>query len=106
MPYGREPSGTAKGVAVFLLLAFLGLVIFFSVSGSFIDSSEAVRALETQGYSDVNVTESHWFAVVFRGCSNSDSAMFEATAANPAGKTVNVFVCIGWPFKGATVRSN
>ncbi len=70
-----------------------------------VDESTAVRALEIQGFSDVRITGRHWFLVGMRGCSDSDVVKFDATATNPRGDRVELFVCAGWPFKGATIRT-
>jgi hypothetical protein len=87
---------------ILVVLVFLTVVIF---RGAWVDKSEAVRALETQGYSNIQISDHNWFFVGFRGCENSDAAQFYANATNPAGKQVRLFVCVGWPFKGATIRT-
>lgn len=96
--------------SLFLLcfFVFIGFLIFISVfSGAFlVDESKAVRALETQGYTNVEITSRDWFAVSVRGCAKEDVVKFNAEVTNPAGKRVKLFVCVGWPFKGATVRTN
>ncbi len=82
-------------------------VIAFSIfRGLWADKSTALRALEKQGYSDVRIIDHSWFMVSVRGCSNSDAAKFTALAKNPVGKEVECFVCTGWPFKGATIRTD
>lgn len=73
--------------------------------GWLVDPGVAVRALETQGYSNVRIADHSWFAVGLRGCDKNDAAKFTATATNPAGRRVELFVCTGWLFKGATVRT-
>lgn len=92
-------------LTVFAALFFIVVTFFAIFRGSWVDKSEAVRALETQGYSKVEIIEHKWFFVGVRGCENSDAARFDASANNPVGKQVRLFVCVGWPFKGATVRS-
>lgn len=88
--------------SVGLVIAALFLVFF---RGAFVDKAEAVKALETQGYSNVQITSEAWLLVGVRGCAEQDAAKFSARATNPAGRQVELFVCVGWPFKGATVRS-
>lgn len=89
-------------IRVFYALAF-AIMIFSFVRGVFADESLAVRALENSGYSHVRITSHKWFLVSLRGC-GADAAKFDAVARNSAGQEVRPFVCVGWPFKGATVR--
>ena len=90
-----------------LAVIMLGIMIFvISIfSGIFVDQSIAKRALENQGFTHVRVIDKQWFFVGMRGCGR-DVAKFTAHAVNSEAKEVEVFVCVGWPFKGATVRSN
>lgn len=87
-------------VVVISILLFIGIL-----KGLFVDKSVALRALEIQGYTDVQVVGEHRFFVTFRGCGARDAAQFIARAKNSRGKEVEVFVCAGWPFKGQTVRT-
>mgnify|MGYP001588828673 CR=1 FL=1 len=91
-----------KMVIIFLVAVLIMVSVF---SGLFVNQSVAVKALENQGFSNIRVIDKQWFLVGLRGC-GKDAAKFIAHAANPIGREVEVFVCVGWPFKGATVRSN
>lgn len=91
--------------AVFWILIILLIFVVATFRGSWVDKSEATRAFETQGYTNVQITEHKWFFVGVRGCEGGDAARFDATVRNPAGKQVRLFVCVGWPFKGATIRT-
>lgn len=93
-----------NGVVLFVII--IVFIFFFFFRGVFVGPATAVRALETQGYSDVKILDKDVFLVQVRGCSNSDAAKFEAAAKNPLSKEVKVNVCIGWPFKAATVRTD
>ena len=84
-----------------LIVAF----VFRSVGGVFVDPNVAVRTLRMYGYSDIHMLESNWFMVWFRGGGFDDAARFRMAAKNPAGEKVEVCVFVGWPFKGATVRT-
>ena len=86
------------------VMLFVTLVIY-AFRGLMVDKSEAVRALDTQGYSNIQITDEKWFVVGLRGCESTDAVRFDVTAVNPVGKKVNLFVCVGWPFKGSTIRS-
>lgn len=89
-------------VTVFFIL----LVVFSECRGVFITNDDvAVRALENQGFTNIRVVDGEWFFVGLRGC-GSDAKKITARAVNLLQKEVNIFVCVGWPFKGATVRSN
>jgi len=88
-------------------IIFICAVLAFGIfRGLCVDKSMALRAMEKQGYNDVRVVDYHWFMVGFRGCSGHDAAKFDVVAKNPVGKKVECFVCVGWPFKGATIRTD
>ena len=93
------------GYWLFIGLIFL-LMILSGIRGIFVDQKIAVDTLEKQGFSDVKITEKDWFMVGLRGCDGGDAAKFVAEATNPIGKKVEIYVCSGWPFKGATIRNN
>ena len=84
----------------------LGLAMMFSLSGCGAIASEdvAIRTLEASGFSNIQITDHAWFKVGWRGCSDSDKARFTATATNPAGQRVEVYVCTGAFLKGGTIR--
>lgn len=63
------------------------------------NSSDAVRALQGSGYTNIQPGGYDWFA-----CSKDDFYHTKFTATNPAGQTVSGTVCSGLLFKGATVR--
>lgn len=88
------------GAVVLLMLSM------FCVKGCSGDSSEAVRALETNGFSNVSIQDSGVWGV-WHGCDKHDGAWYDASATNPIGKKVDVVVCCGGPlsFKGCTVRT-
>jgi hypothetical protein len=93
------------------LLAFaifaisISVILFFiTFRGIFASQDVAVRTLEAQGFSDIQIVDHAWFAVGMRGCDNKDAARFTATGINPAGKPTKVYVCTGVIFKGGTIR--
>ena len=90
---------------IIFLAVILALTVLASGCGVLCDDTKVAKAVEKQGYSDVNLYNK---SVVFRswsGCSASDDASWDGTATNPAGVKVNIIVCAGWPFKGVTVRT-
>ena len=89
----------------FVLAIVAVLTLATGGTGLLVPESKAVRALETQGFSEVKITDRSWFLIGVRGGDKSDCVRFTATAKNPAGKTVQVYVFSGWPFKGATIRT-
>lgn len=60
---------------------------------------DAVKALEAQGFTDVQTTGWSAFA-----CSKDDFYSTGFTATNPQGKRVSGTVCSGMLFKNATIR--
>lgn len=88
------------------LIYIIPFIIFLLVGarGILTEPSQAVQALEIQGYSSIEIVDKSWLVVGLRGC-GYDAARYTANAMNPAGKKVQVFVCVGWPFKGATIRT-
>ena len=82
-------------------------IIFLALAGSglLVHERIASNALAIQGFSDIQITNRAWFLVGLRGCDEKDSVRFDATATNPLGKRVSLYVCSGWIFKGATIRS-
>jgi hypothetical protein len=93
-------SRTIFGVAL-----WLGFVLLVMGRGSCADPQSAVTALKNQGFSNIIIVDQSYMLVGVRGCDGSDAARFTAQATNPAGKRVKMYVCVGWPFKGATLRS-
>jgi prepilin-type N-terminal cleavage/methylation domain-containing protein len=93
-------------IEVFIVMAIVLIIFFASFQGFLVDNSIAVRALEKQGFQQVEITDRSIFFVRFQGCGGSDAVKFSATALNPIGKKVEVFVCVSWPFKGATIRTD
>lgn len=102
----RIVLGGQSGDSTVLSLIAIVIVILSLFTGIFVDKAIAVRALEKQGYSDIRITNKDWFMVGLRGCSGHDAAKFTASVVNPAGKEVEVFVCTGFIFKGATIRTD
>lgn len=92
------------GVVMYIVVIVLVTVIF-GARGACVLKSDAIEAAENMGFTEAEVLDKNIWFMGFRGCSGGDAAMFELKAKNPAGKVVNINVCIGWPFKGATVRS-
>lgn len=99
--YGERDS---SGALVLQILFVLTLIFLGEFGGLFASPQVAVRTLEAQGYSNVQIVDHSWFAMGFRGCDSHDSARFTAIATNPAGKPSQVYVCTGFFFKGGTIR--
>lgn len=92
-------------VIIVVVAAIVGLLVLVGGRGLLVDEDVAVRALKTAGYTDVTITNRVWIMPSFRGCGEEDAVKFEATAKNPRDQSVSLFVCVGWPLKGATVRT-
>jgi len=91
--------------ALIYIIIFIVLIFIDGIPGKFVENERATKALETQGYSDVTITDKSTFFISWNGCSSGDSAKFDVTATNPAGKKVKLFVCTAWIFKGSTIRT-
>lgn len=77
------------------LLLLLSMLV---VSGC-TSEADAFRALEAEGYKDIQITGYNFFA-----CSKDDTFQTGFTAKNKDGRTVTGTVCSGLLFKGATIR--
>lgn len=60
--------------------------------------TDAQRALEGAGYTQIETGGRAWFA-----CSKDDAFATRFTATGPTGRRVSGAVCSGW-FKGSTIR--
>ena len=92
-------------VVLIIVLIILGLFGIGFFGGLLVDEGVAIRTLETQGFSNIQIVDRDWLFVPLRGGSNTDNVRFEAVATNPAGEVVTVYVYAGWPFKGGTIRT-
>lgn len=89
-----------------LFLMMLALIILAPAGcGMMVKEDVAIRALETQGFSNVKIIEKDVFFVGCKGGDGNDVVRFTAIATNPAGEEVQVCVFAGWPFKAATIRT-
>ncbi|NQV88601.1 MAG: hypothetical protein HQ402_03570 [Parcubacteria group bacterium] len=92
-------------LSIFLIVLGFIFVLFLGFArGVFVNENSAVKALETASYSQVEIVDRAIFFIGLRGGEDTDAARFKAKAINPAGKEVEVYIFVGWPFKGATVR--
>ena len=98
-------DSSMPGLVIFYLIFALVLFFFGIFRGTFANQDVAVRTLEVQGYSNIQIVDHTWFAVGLRGCDNNDASRFTAKATNPTGKPVEVLVCTGAFFKGGTIRT-
>lgn len=73
--------------------------------GIFVNEKVAQHTLEIQGFEVLDIIDHDWFLVALRGCGEDDAAKFTAKVVNPRGDTVEICVCTGWIFKGATIRN-
>ena len=99
----KQRSDDAFSSILFLVLGVLFLFMG-SCRGALCSSSGAVNTLETLGFTNIRLQDHVYVAIGLRGCSAQDAARFDFLATNSAGKEVNVSVCTGLIFKGATVR--
>ena len=80
-------------------------ILFLSSCGYLVDDTNTINAVQKQGYSNVKIEDkSVWFNK-WRGCSEEDKATYDITATNALGKPARLIACVGWPFKGVTIRT-
>lgn len=95
-----------KLIYVLFTLTIIFLMYLFTFGqGILISESSAVKALETNGFSNIKIVKKQWHFVKMRGGSDGDDVRFTAKATNPAGKEVTVYVFAGWPWKAASVKN-
>jgi len=93
------------GFELIMIVVVIAIMVFSMCRGAFVSDDIAYRAAKNQGFKNVKVVDTAWFAVGLRGCSSHDAARFTIQATNPAGDEVECYVCSGWLFKGATIRT-
>lgn len=76
----------------------LGIFALMIMSGCS-NHDDAVRALKSAGYSNVQTQGYSWFA-----CGQDDTYHTKFTALNPAGRQTSGVVCSGLFFKSSTIR--
>lgn len=97
----------SENLKITMILSFgICFILLMFSRGIFVKENVAIKSLEKQGYSNVEVTKRGWFFVGFSGCDMNDASKITTNATNPAGKQIEIFVCTGWPFKGATIRTD
>lgn len=90
-----------------LLITIMIIITLSSLfRGILVDDTAAIVAFQKQGFQDVQITDSSWALVGFRGCAKGDSKKVTAMVTNPRGERVQIFICLSWPFKGATIRTD
>lgn len=95
-------------VIVYLLI--VGVFVFLvsgvaAAMGSQVKPEVAISAMTSAGFTNVTIVNSDVWLISLKGCGGEDNAKFDMLATNPQGEVVsNAYVCVGWPFKGATIR--
>jgi hypothetical protein len=90
-------------IAIFVGLLLVALPVEWLI-GHATSETRARHAVTNQGFTHVHKIGAHYVFAPLYGCSDQDAAQYIYRATNPAGKVVTVKVCMGWPFKGATIR--
>ncbi len=90
--------GVIVGFLIVMVILQFGLASLSTKAG-------AIRSLENQGYTNVQVTHKAWFMVGLRGCDEKDTARFDMKATTPGtnGVEVELSLCKGL-FKNFTPR--
>lgn len=79
----------------------IALTLTLALLAGCTQTDDAVRVLESAGYTDVQLDGYDFF-----NCSKDDFYKTKFRAKGPNGKPVSGVVCAGLLFKGATVRLN
>lgn len=77
----------------------LALAVACALLAGCYSSNDARKALQAEGFTDIQITGHAWFA-----CSEDDFYNTSFTAKNAQGKTVSGAVCSGVLFKNSTIR--
>jgi len=104
----KELPGVVGAIILFAVLVAVLVVACFGIGaccGTLTDSGKAVQLLRDLGYSDIQIIHRDTWFVDFKGGASEDNALYVIRATNPSGKEVTVQVFMGWPWKGATIRS-
>jgi len=92
-------------IELIIVIAIIG-VLSSLFRGIFADDADAIITFQKQGFQDVQIADSSWAFVGFRGCSRDDAKKVTVMVTNPRGERVQMFACLGWPLKGATIRTD
>jgi hypothetical protein len=96
-----------KSIGSYLCVVGLLLLIVVAAQAgcaALASTDKAAQLLQRSGYSDIHLESKSGVLVQVRGCSDTDVVLYKFSASNPRDEPVQVQVCQGWPFKGATIR--
>jgi len=85
-------------------LSLLVALFFGCCRGYMVSRADAMQAADFAGFTEAEIISESRIFPSLAGCSNSDAAGFLFRAKNAQAKRVQILVCVGWPFKGSTVR--
>jgi hypothetical protein len=88
--------------SIYVYLIGVVLAALTSLRGGCTTAEEAAKVLQNNGFRDIKILDQ---AIFFVGCDGNDAARYTATAVNARGEPVSLYVCMRWPFKGATIRT-
>lgn len=103
----RDLSRRFRNYFVVASLVVVGAILISLLSfgaGLFADSELALRTAAGVGVQGAIIVDEHRFFPGLQGCSEEDAAAFDIVGVNASGDPVELTVCVGWPFKGATPR--
>jgi hypothetical protein len=96
--------------AIEAIISWSTLIIFVSAifllifgQGLLVSKKKAIKALQTNGFTDVKILKRQWTLVKLRGGREGEDVRFVASATNPIGQKVKVYVFAEWPWKGIRV---
>ena len=83
-----------KSVCLLAIVVVI-ILLFAQCRGALVDESAAIRALETHGFTGIEVKERNFWFISFRGGDRHDAARFKCEAEDPAGEAGNS-ICVRW----------
>lgn len=102
-PYGRS-SSRQYGWLIIPVFFVGALLLNLLVGHVLVSEGKGTRALENLGFTNVHIVDTSVLFIQFRGCSESDQAMFTVEGTDPSGTVRQLEVCAG-VWKGGTIRS-
>ncbi len=96
-----------EGLTLFKLIYNVLIVVvsvFILFRGFMVDDEDLRQPVRTAGYTDVGIIDKTRVFSWTAGCDSGEAVAADIKAKNAKGEVVDLIVCRGWPFKGATVR--
>lgn len=87
-------------INVFVVIIWLLVV----TRGYMVKEERAHLVMHAHDFTNTKVIDRQVWFTTFSGCSGYDAVAFTVMGINMHKESVEMLVCEGWPFKGATLR--